>query len=276
MTNKRKKQSPESEQVKYYKPKPKRKAKMAQNKGKNPDFDIDVQTVNEQSPSTVTQTTLHNSQFTSGDILQASQTFNLPQTPQYSQYVAMNPGSPLFSQIPTPPTPVYTQQNMDIPGMLNMMLQKLTTMDTMLSQLDAIQTSVGQLTAKVSDMDQKIVTIERKMTDLEKSREFDSSILADLTKKQKEMDSLLSKMKRCDEQQNHRESNLQREVTDLKCRSMRDNLLFYKLPEGKNEDCASTVLHFIEPKLEITDATSTIKLQRLTESGHSTRIKSGL
>ena len=74
----------------------------------------------------------------------------------------------------------------------------------------------------------------------------------------------------------HRESNLQREVTDLKCRSMRDNLLFYKLPEGKNEDCASTVLHFIEPKLEITDATSTIKLQRLTESGHSTRIKSGL
>ena len=87
--------------------------------------------------------TLQNSQFTSGDILQASQTFNLPQTPQYSQYVAMNPGSPLFSQIPTPSTPVYTQQNMDIPGMLNMMLQKLTTMDIQLSQLDAIQTSMG-------------------------------------------------------------------------------------------------------------------------------------
>ena len=72
------------------------------------------------------------------------------------------------------------------------------------------------------------------MTDPEKSREFDSSILADLTKKQKEMDSLLSKM-------DHRESNLQREVTDLKCRSMRDNLLFYRLSEETDENCASTV-----------------------------------
>ena len=35
MTNKRKKQSPENEQVKYYKTKPKRKAKMTQNKGNN-------------------------------------------------------------------------------------------------------------------------------------------------------------------------------------------------------------------------------------------------
>ena len=161
MTNKRKKQSTESEQVKYYIPKPKIKAKMAIHKGNKHGFDIDVQTVNEQSPSTVTQTTLHNSQFTSGDILQASQTFNLLQTPQYSQYVAMNLGSPLFSQIPNPSTPVYTQQNMYIPVMLNMMLQKLTTMDTKLSQLDAIQTSMDQLTATVSGMDQKIVTIER-------------------------------------------------------------------------------------------------------------------
>jgi len=90
-------------------------------------------------------------------------------------------------------------------------------------------------------MDQKIVTIERKMTDLEKSREFDSSIFADLTKKNKEMDFFLSKMKRCDEQQNHRESSLQRKVTVLKCRSMRDNLLFYRLSEETDEDCASTV-----------------------------------
>jgi len=52
--------------------------------------------------------------------------------------------------------------------------------------------------------------------------------LADITKKQKEMDSLLSKMKRYDEQQNHRESSLQREVTDLK---YEDNLLFYNRPE---------------------------------------------
>ena len=77
-------------------------------------------------------------------------------------------------------------------------------------------------------MDQTIVRIERKMTDLEKIREFDSIILADLTKKQKKMDSLLSKMKRYDEQQNHRESSLQREVTDLK---YEDNLLFYNRPE---------------------------------------------
>ena len=73
----------------------------------------------------------------------------------------------------------------------------------------------------------------------------------------------------------HRESNLQREVTDLKCRSMRDNLLFYELPEGKDEDCASTVLHFIESKLEITDATSTIKLQRANRIGtfHKDKIR---
>ena len=57
---------------------------------------------------------------------------------------------------------------------------------------------------------------------------------------------------------------------DIQCRSMRDNLIFYRIPEQKDEtddDCARKILSFIEGHLEIENASRDIKLHRAHRMG---------
>ncbi|KAH3870961.1 hypothetical protein DPMN_034155 [Dreissena polymorpha] len=66
---------------------------------------------------------------------------------------------------------------------------------------------------------------------------------------------------------------MQHKVTDLKCRSMRDNLLFYKIPEEKDEQCEKKILDFIESKLLIENASKDIKLHRAHRIGRYNSMK---
>lgn len=58
------------------------------------------------------------------------------------------------------------------------------------------------------------------------------------------------------------------DVTDLKARSMRGNLLFFGFPEKEtvedrtSEDCAQTVLDYCENTLKIPNARDNIKVER--------------
>lgn len=59
-------------------------------------------------------------------------------------------------------------------------------------------------------------------------------------------------------------------MLDMQCRSMRDNLLFYKIPEAINEtdaDCADKVLGLIEDTMGIDNARNNIKLHRAHRIG---------
>lgn len=59
-------------------------------------------------------------------------------------------------------------------------------------------------------------------------------------------------------------------MLDMQCRSMRDNLLFYRIPEERGEtddDCMRKVLEFIENTLEIENAQREIKLHRAHRMG---------
>ena len=176
-------------------------------------------------------------------------------------------GSPMMS-MPSQPQSPGTQNSEQ--GVMNLILQRLDHMDKKLGQLDTIQSSIANITVKVSDIETKVHTLETKVNTLETSRGFDSESVDVLNKKQKEIDSLLTKMKKLEADQSAKESDLQAKVLDMQCRSMRDNLIFYKIPEAVGEtdaDCVQKVLDLIENDLEIENANRDIKLHRAHRMG---------
>ena len=168
--------------------------------------------------------------------------------------MAMNSASPVFpTYTPSTPGNINTHPNMDICGMLTMLIHKVDMMDSILTQLDEIQTSVTGLTGIVHSFGETISTAEKQLVELEQSRTYDNSMLDDINKRQKEMEEMLTKMQKQEKDQSHREAGMRREITDLRCRSMCGNLMFYKIEEEKEESCESKVIDFIETKLGLDD-----------------------
>lgn len=200
--------------------------------------------------------------------------------PQSGQYIApptfnytpgmagmFGAGAPMMAMHSQPPSP--GTQSIDN-GVMNMILQRLDNMDKKLGQLNTIQSSIANITVKVDDIETKVNTLESKVNALESSRGFDSDTVDILDKKQKEIDSLIVKMKKMEAEQTAKDSELQAKVLDMQCRSMRDNLIFYKIPEerGETDDvCVRKVLQLIENELKIEDATTKIKLHRAHRMG---------
>ncbi|KAH3838855.1 hypothetical protein DPMN_112271 [Dreissena polymorpha] len=81
---------------------------------------------------------------------------------------------------------------------------------------------------------------ETRIKALEKSCDFSGNMIENLKKKQSEFDSTLTYTSNLQSREDSvilQEHKLQAEITDLKCRSMRENLLFFQLPEEKEEQC---------------------------------------
>ena len=150
-------------------------------------------------------------------------------------------------------------------------------MDQKLGQLNSIQSSINSLTVKVNDMiETKFKTLESKVDTIENSRTFDSKTVEALQKKQTEIDTLLSKMRKVETERTKKEQELKAQVLDVQCRSMRDNLIFYRIPEelGETDDgCTRKILQLCEEKLEIENATRDIRLHRAHRMGRYTPTK---
>ncbi|XP_052768003.1 uncharacterized protein LOC128208479 [Mya arenaria] len=158
------------------------------------------------------------------------------------------------------------------PGSVNndlvtMLIKRLDSMDSKLARLDSIQSSVNAINTRIQSMDTKINDLESKVRDIERSREFDSQTLSEISKQHKDLDSFTQKMEKFEEEHRVTENTLKSEILDLKCRSMRDNLLFHKIPEEKDEICEQKILQFIQEKLKIDNATEVIRLQRAHRIG---------
>lgn len=211
----------------------------------------------------------------------SGQTFTLSQLPMdfNGHYVMMNSASPILHQTPVPCTPTtFNTSNLDV---MSNILERLDSMDKRLAQLDIIQSTMSKITTRMDEMEKKIgsfeskvKTIEQKMntmaekvSDIERSCDFDGDSLADIRRKQRELDALIVKMAKLEEEQKARNTNLRSEIVDLKSRSMRDNLIFYKIAEERDECCETKILEFIETKLGIANATTEIKLHRAHRIG---------
>ncbi|XP_052783261.1 uncharacterized protein LOC128219493 [Mya arenaria] len=155
----------------------------------------------------------------------------------------------------TPITPVQTSPGAQVNNdMFTRIMNRFDSMDKKLVQLDYIQSSINNLTLNVQSMESRISEIESNVKDIEQSRRFDSSSIEKIDRQQKELDSLIQKMKSVESQQTKEKQEFKDEIQDLRCRSMRDNLMFYNIPEDAEENCERKVLSFIDEKLKIPNA----------------------
>lgn len=216
-------------------------------------------------------------------IQQGSQPYNTPQ--QYgqvplnmnynNQYMAMLSASPVLPQQTNQINQIHQQQqqhlqqqqNCQFPDIAATIMQRLDSMDKKLSQLDTIQESITKVTKRLNTMDSKINKMESQIHDLEKSKEFDGGFLDEITKKQTEIDNLLKRMQNIEKENEEKQATLKADIKDLRCRSMRDNLIFYKIREEKDENCENKILDFIENQMHIDNAKTEIKLHRAHRIG---------
>lgn len=196
------------------------------------------------------------------------QTFTYAQlgTPPYYQTQYQGPSTPL----PLNPVQMQMPINTVSADQFQHMMARFDKIEVKLNQLDTINSSVGKITGRLDKMESRIKSVETKIVDIEQSKNFDSESIGQLEQKQKEIDSMLQKMKSIEKEHNKASTELKSEIVDLKSRSMRDNLIFYGIEEEqgeKDEDCVRKVLELIEDKLEIVGAKDTVKLHRAHRMG---------
>ena len=181
---------------------------------------------------------------------------------------------PQYYNVGTPITPVANTplQNIPMPGsevILNKILDRLDQMDNKLKSLDTIEKSLHEVKTQVTQL-------EDKYKQMETSRQYDAQVMTELSQKQSTIDKLLVDMKEVQKSQETKETELRTQMLDLKCREMRDNLLFYNIDEERGEtsdDCARKVLKLIEESMEVQNAQSEIKLHRAHRIGKFDRTK---
>ena len=117
-----------------------------------------------------------------------------------------------------------------------------------IQKIDAIEKTVNIISAKVSSLEMKVNSVDSRVTEVEKSVSFISEQNDSCNKSLKTVSDNLNEMKKtCSDlkrdTQNLKESNIHinDRVTELECRSMRDNLIFYGIPESQNEDCEKLI-----------------------------------
>lgn len=187
-----------------------------------------------------------------------------PPPPNLSQITSMASAIPLpKSPDPGPAGPMPISHDI-----LSKILERLDGMDSKLGQLSSIQSSLSKVTVDVSNMNTKVMGMEKQLNDLETSRTFDSSMLDSIQKKQNYIDTMLKKMEKIEEDQREK-------LLDLQSREMRDNLIFYGIEEEKDEsdkDCVGKVLKLVENELKIPNAQQ-IPIHRAHRMGRYQRTK---
>jgi len=66
-------------------------------------------------------------------------------------------------------------------------------LDIKIGQNDSIQHNMSKLNGRLDTVDQKISDMESKIRDIERSRDFDTQSVSDLSKQRRELDSLINK-----------------------------------------------------------------------------------
>ena len=202
--------------------------------------------------------------------LQMLQSGMNPNTPS-SSYV-MNNGmqnvTGCFS--PTPPMQSVQSPSLLNTDILNKILSRLDTIDTKLQRLDSIEKSVTEISQKVEDTDKKVVALESKMATIEHGLQFESDTLSEIEKKQAVLQKDMQSLKVSQQLLVENENKVKEQMLDLQCREMRDNRLFFNVPEERGEtdsDCEAKILDIMQEDMQIENAKTEIKLHRTHRSG---------
>ncbi|XP_046337868.1 protein unc-13 homolog C-like [Haliotis rufescens] len=145
---------------------------------------------------------------------------------------------------------------------------KLTKLDDIEKDVAEIKNNVARLELKVKDLD----TLKHRVDDIEQSVNFVSvsyeDFKADKSKIEKEINMMkaqLDKHSPVFEKLQLDNVNLRESVVDLRCRSMRDNLVFTNIPEAPLEECEKVLRDFIKHELHMDS--DPIKFKRVHRIG---------
>lgn len=175
--------------------------------------------------------------------------YPLPRFPEYSN---VSPISSTYSSSSVPqvtsinsqpqpqpqPQPPQNDFSLQLSSQLNFIMSKVSKLDGIEAQQSTILTRLNSIEAAVSENKRMIESTNSKMVEIEKSQTFLSDRYdklsksldvnnTDISKVQNEVKSLTQKnieLKKANQL-------LSDDVTDLKCRSMRDNLVIVGIPE---------------------------------------------
>ena len=174
------------------------------------------------STATTTTTLTSGKNNTSGTVptgFPVSNFFNIP------------PSFPNYQPTITSCQPTISQQPNDISAQINFILSKVSKLDSIgnaqaniLSRLSSIEISVPENKRMIQDTNKQIADIEKTQNFL--SNEFKVN-KHELSKVQAEV-KILSKENKQLKTNNH---SLIDDISDLKCRSMRDDMIFLGIPE---------------------------------------------
>ena len=67
--------------------------------------------------------------------------------------------------------------------------------------------------------------------------------------------------------------DLEEDILDLKCRSMRDNLLFIGIPEEEEEDCEELLTNFVHDKMRVRKDIEFERVHRIGRKPHNTNAR---
>ena len=146
------------------------------------------------------------------------------------------------------------------------MVQQIQQTNTVLLSIEANVSRLGKIEQDVSPVRGEIsllkldnIALNAKCVDLEKSCQFISDKYDKYTDSEKKQSETIQNL-RCENSLLWREidkskSNYQKaqdEIQELKARSMQENLLFFGLCEGQNEDTEFKLRQFLTNELELT------------------------
>ena len=191
-------------------------------------------------------------------------------------------------------------EQLSIETILNPIMNRLDSIDGKLKSLTSIEKQLTTINSKITSLDTRLTgneaavkTLQRTVSDLEESRNFDAAIVESVKKATETNAQNISKHKLEQTAANVKltsdlkhvhdtlqntmtnitteNTQLKEEIIDLKARSMRDNLLFFNFAEQKthrkNESCIDKIYDFCEWELNMQNVRENVKIDRAHRIG---------
>ena len=179
-------------------------------------------------------------------------------TPQHHGQYGAPSTHQLHYTMPPPPTQQQTTTNQP-PAWALGIIDDIKTIKLTVPKIDKIENTVVMINQKIAEIDTRVCNLETKLNDVERSCNF----ISDQSDQHKiELDRTKTELARCQQTCKEMKNSLQKQqeqneitgdkITDLESRSMRDNLIFYGIPElNPEENCEELVKQFIQKHLDI-------------------------
>ena len=108
---------------------------------------------------------------------------------------------------------------------------------------------------KLDVIEERIKSVEEDMKGVKHSIEFAHAEIKEIKEEQKGVRANEKETRKQIEKIEAENAALRSSIVDLKARSMRDNQIFFNIPECERENTTATVLTLLEEKFEMKDAT---------------------